>query len=208
MMLTLLLLGSLTASSAEAASAKRVPPYDFGCIVVHVPTRQDCVPWDEARNGTLRGGRMPLVTTTYSIPPIPVLTTMDYTTETGIFVDLRKRSLVRVSAVLRNLGPITAPGELNVEGCLGLVPPPGRDAGGVRFGGFACKPMGASGERTRLVSEFRNSVWFRRGFEPGQFTFYVHLRGVDNLAPLASPHEVLVESISYTTRPFVSSARR
>lgn len=184
------------AGGGHPEQAKRVPPYDVGCVMIPTPGPDQCKVWDEAREGILRGGRVPMITTTYSWPPFPQLTTYDYTTVTGIYLDIPRTSSIRVSAMLRMTQPVDVPPELSVVACIGVVPPPSDIWSDTGFGGFDCQLLRSGGRRTQITTEFDDSVWKRR-FEPGRYTFFVHLRGTDGIAPLDSPSEVLVESISY-----------
>lgn len=184
--------------TAHTTTITRVPPYDYGCLVTGVvpyslasaaPERCD-IPSDDARQGTLRGGRVPLVGLTFLLTPY--LSTYDYGSRNGIYVHVAHRFRIAMSAVVRNTDLVDLPPNLGMEVCLSVMDLP---RGAVWNTKGNCKQAAASGAPTK-VSVPAFGMQPDLPFLPGRYLIFVSLRAVQPSSYVAGPSEVFVERIT------------
>ena len=179
---------------AHSHETTRTPPYDFGCTLAD---RNICIPSEEGRRGILRGGRVPAVVPTYSIPPYPVLAYQDFSLAAGINVDITERSSVRVSAIVRKTDLAELP---SVEACFGVVTYGASLVPGSSYSAstnWGCTPLSGSDPIPLTLDPLTYS---KTGLQPGRVGFFVYLQGVGR-SLVGGPSEVRVERISYEVTP-------
>lgn len=130
-----------------------------------------------------------MATLTYSIPQFPVITHWDFSGEAGIYVDVTEHSFIRFSATVRRFA-LADPTAVDVKACIAVTPP----SFGDKPRGMGCTSVPADGQPTEVTTAFESAIWGRDGFEPGRYSFWVHLEGGGSFRSFG---EVQVDSMSY-----------
>jgi hypothetical protein len=183
---SLLAVGVSSARAEGTTAGTRTAPYDFGCLWNFRGPGSGgvCDNWEEARNGSLRGGAHPGVYITYLLTPI--LTTWYYGSNAGIYLEFEERSRITLSAVVRRDEPVDAGDAHPAQACLGA-----EFSSYVRYG---CQILDPNGEPTVITTDFDGRV-----SGPGIHAFFV------SVSAGYLPAQVRLESISYEVTPAPST---
>ncbi len=164
---------------------ERTAPYDFGVLT-----------------GRLVGASAPCVTLGYALIPVPMpcQNPQTATTNTGIYVDTTAPVKIRLSAAIRNVGPVDVLEGL--EACLSYSP---AGSSGFFYGPMSCSPVPSAGGEGLVTTQLEGTVW-ADGVQPGRHAFSVGLRDRRSWLNAGGPTAVQVEKIFVYLEPVETSA--